>query len=161
MSDSNNEAAANHAPSGGSAAATAASVGGSPPSLHRFAFPTPIVFGAGARKEVTGHLRAAGYERPLLVTDRGLAALPVFEAFLRNLSGVTHAVFCGIWGNPVRSQAMQGAEAFREHRADSIIGIGGGAAIDVAKAIALMAEHPGDVLEYAWDFPNVRAITRA
>jgi alcohol dehydrogenase class IV len=127
-------------------------------SLHRLAFPTPIIFGPGARRELAGHLAAAGCARPLVVTDRGLAALPVFGDFERELAGVEHAVFSGIWGNPVRSQVMHGAEAYRAHDADSIIGIGGGAALDVAKAIAVMATHPGDILEYAWDHPQVRPI---
>ena len=55
---------------------------------------------------------------------------------------------------------MAGAAAFRAHRADASIGFGGGAALDVAKAIALMATHAGDVLEYAWDHPQVRADRR-
>ena len=130
-------------------------------TLHRFAFPTSILFGAGARREVAGHLAAAGFTRPLVVTDRGLAALPVFERFAAELSGVSPAVFSGIWGNPVRDQVVQGAKAFLTHHADSIIGIGGGAALDVAKAVALMAHHPGDILEYAWDHPHVRSITQA
>ena len=129
--------------------------------LHRFAFPTPIVFGAGARKEVASHLSAAGCVRPLVVTDRGVAALPMFDAFLRELNGVTPGLFSGVFGNPVRSQVMHGAHAYGEHRADSVIGIGGGAALDVAKAVALMAEHPGDILDYAWDHPQVRPISRA
>ena len=128
-------------------------------SLHRFAFPTAIVFGPGARREVAQHLRDAHRARPLVVTDRGLAALPVFAGFLQELNGVTPAVFSGVGGNPVGSQVMQGAEAFRAHRADSIIGIGGGAALDVAKAIAVMATHGGDILEYAWDHPRARPIT--
>jgi alcohol dehydrogenase class IV len=130
-------------------------------SIHRFAFPTAISFGAGARRELAGHLRAAGCARPLVVTDRGLAALPVFNAFLRELGNLSHAVFSGIWGNPVRSQVVAGAAAFRAHDADSVVGIGGGAALDVAKAIALMASHPGDILEYAWDHPQVRSIDAA
>ena len=129
-------------------------------SLHRFAFPTPIVFGPGARSEVAGHLVSSGCARPLVVTDRGVAALPVFARFVDGLRGVAHHVFSEVAGNPVRSQVMQGAAAYREHRADSIIGIGGGAALDVAKAVALMAGHPGDILEYAWDHPEARAITR-
>jgi len=129
--------------------------------LHRFAFPTSIVFGAGARKEVAGHLIAAGCSRPLVVTDRGVAALPMFGGFLRDLQGVAHAVFSGIGGNPVRGQVAHGTHAYREHRADSVIGIGGGAALDVAKAIALMADRPGDILDYAWDHPGVRPITGA
>ena len=127
---------------------------------HRLSFPTTILFGPGARKEVAGHLIAAGCARPLVVTDRGLAALPVFQSFLGDLRGVAHGVFSGISGNPVRDQVLQGVQAFREHRADSIVGVGGGAALDVAKAIALMATHPGDILEYAWDHPQVRPIAQ-
>ena len=51
--------------------------------------------------------------------------------------------------------------AFKAHDADAVIGLGGGAALDVAKAIALMATHPGDVLEYAWDHPRCADRSRA
>jgi hypothetical protein len=53
-----------------------------------------------------------------------------------------------------------GVEAYRAHRADAVIGFGGGAALDVAKLVALTAVHPGDVLEYAWDHPKVRPIEK-
>ena len=131
------------------------------PDIHRFAFPTTIHFGAGARKLVADHLRTQGMRRPLVVTDRGLAALPVFSAFLNELPGLDTAVFSGIWGNPVRSQVNAGKDAVIAHRADAVVGIGGGAALDVAKAIALMAHHDGDILEYAWDHPQVRPIENA
>jgi len=49
-------------------------------------------------------------------------------------------------------------DAYRAHRADAVIGFGGGAALDVAKAVALMSAHEGDVMEYAWDHPRVRPI---
>jgi alcohol dehydrogenase class IV len=126
--------------------------------IHRFAFPTPIHFGPGARKLVADHLRSAGRTRPLIVTDRGLAALPVFEAFRHELASLQSAVYAGVAGNPVRAQVTEGVDAFKRHGADSIVGIGGGAALDVAKAIALMSGHPGDILEYAWDHPQVRPI---
>jgi alcohol dehydrogenase class IV len=129
-------------------------------SLSKFAFPTQIVFGAGARHEVAAHLRAQGVKRPLIVTDRGIAPLPMLAAFRDSLAaaGLSPEVFAGIWGNPTGSQAMAGAAAFKVHGADAVIGFGGGAALDVAKAVALMAVHAGDVLEYAWDHPQVRAI---
>ena len=128
--------------------------------IHRFAFPTAIAFGPGARRGVAEHLVKAGRMRPLVVTDRGLAALPVLKDFVAALQGVDAALYAGVAGNPVRVQVTDGVAAYRAHRADSIIGIGGGAALDVAKAIALMVDHPGDVLEYAWDHPNVRPIER-
>jgi alcohol dehydrogenase class IV len=127
-------------------------------TVHRFAFPTTILFGPGARKQVADHLKAQGVTRPLIVTDRGIAPLPMLNAFIADLPGLDVAVFADIWGNPVASQAARGAAAFKNHRADAVIGLGGGAALDVAKAVALMATHEGDVLQYAWDHPNVRPI---
>jgi hypothetical protein len=53
---------------------------------------------------------------------------------------------------------MAGAAAFKAHGADCVIGFGGGAALDVAKVVGVMATHEGDVLEYVWDHPNVRPI---
>ncbi|MDQ6916787.1 MAG: iron-containing alcohol dehydrogenase [Pseudomonadota bacterium] len=128
--------------------------------IHRFAFPTAIHFGAGARALVAEHLLAQGIKRPLLVTDRGIAPLPMLESFITGLRGLDVAVYGEIWGNPVKSQVADGVAAYRAHRADAVIGLGGGAALDVAKAVALMAVHAGDVLEYAWDHPQVRAIER-
>jgi alcohol dehydrogenase class IV len=130
-------------------------------TIERFAFPTAICFGAGARKLVAEHLAAQGLERPLIVTDRGIAPLPLLSKFIADLHRLDVAVYSDIWGNPVKSQVAGGVAAFRKHRADSIIGLGGGAALDVAKAIALMAVHSGDVLEYAWDHPQVRPIEHA
>jgi len=127
-------------------------------TIERFAFPTAIHFGAGARKLVAEHLAAQGLERPLIVTDRGIAPLPLLAKFVADLHRMDVVVYSDIWGNPVKSQVAGGVAAFREHRADAIIGLGGGAALDVAKAIALMAVHGGDVLEYAWDHPHVRPI---
>jgi len=130
-------------------------------NVVRFSFPTTIHFGAGARKLIAANLIEEGIKRPLLVTDRGVAALPLLPELLALLSGLAVAVFADFGGNPVRAQVGRGAEAYREHRADAVIGVGGGAALDVAKAIALMAAHPGDILEYAWDHPRVRPIDQA
>ncbi len=129
-------------------------------SIERFSFPTTIHFGPGARKLVADHLKAQRIARPLLVTDRGIAALPLLAALVADLSGLDVAVFSDISGNPVRGQVAAGAAAYKAHRADAVIGVGGGAALDVAKAIALMANHDGDILDYAWDHPQVRAIAQ-
>jgi alcohol dehydrogenase class IV len=126
--------------------------------VTRFAFPTDIHFGAGARKRVAAHLAEAGCQRPLIVTDRALAALPVMAEFRSHLAQMNVAVFDGVFGNPTCAQVMAGAEAFKRHGADCIIGFGGGAALDVAKVVGLAATHDGDILEYVWDHPQVRPI---
>ena len=124
-------------------------------STHRFAFPTAIHFGPGARHLVAEHLKAQGVRRPLIVTDKGLAALPILHDFAEELEGLEVKVYAGVAGNPVKKQVDDGVAAYKAHRADGVVGFGGGAALDVAKAVALMAVHEGDVLQYAWDHPRV------
>ena len=129
--------------------------------ISQFAFPTQIHFGPGARKLVAEHLKKQGLARPLLVTDKGLAALPIVREFAAALQGLEVATYGGVFGNPTRQQVDDGVKAFKAHRADSVIGFGGGAALDVAKAVALMAVHEGSILEYAWDHPKVRPVANA
>lgn len=128
-------------------------------SLSSFSFPTAIQFGPGARKEVARHLLDQGLKRPLIVTDKALAALPVLAEFQWHLRGLEVEVFSGVFGNPTASQVMAGAAAYKAHRADCVIGFGGGAALDVAKVVGLAATHEGNIIEYVWDHPQVRAIT--
>jgi len=129
-------------------------------TITNFSFPTPIQFGAGARKLVGAHLIKQGCKRPLIVTDKALGALPVLAEFQSYLTGLDVAVFSGVFGNPTCSQVMDGAAAFKAHHADCVIGFGGGAALDVAKIVGVAATHEGDILEYVWDHPNVRSITQ-
>jgi len=129
-------------------------------TITHYSFPTAIAFGAGARKLVAEHLLARGLKRPLIVTDRALAALPVMAEFKGHLGGLHAGVFDGVFGNPTCAQVMASAAAFKSHGADCVIGFGGGAALDVAKVVGLMAVHDGDILEYVWDHPQVRPITQ-
>ncbi len=128
--------------------------------ISRFSFPTTIHFGPGARKLVGEHLREHGLRRPLVVTDRGLATLPVLADFMQHLgTGLEAAVYSGVHGNPTASQVAQGVAAYKAHGADCVIGFGGGAALDIAKVVAAMAVHDGNVIEYAWDHPQVRPLS--
>lgn len=130
-------------------------------TITRFSFPTTIHFGPGARKLAGPHLRDQGLKRALLVTDKGLVPLPLIAELKGELeaSGLAVAVFGGIWGNPTSGQVVNGAAAFEAHAADCVIGVGGGAALDVAKIVGLVAKNPGDVLSFAWDHPQARPIT--
>ena len=125
-----------------------------------FSFPTAIQFGAGARKLVADHLKQQGLKRPLIVTDRALAALPVLAEFRSHLAGLDAAVFGGVFGTPTGAQGLEGAAAYHAHGAACVIGFGGGAALDVAKVVGVAATHEGDILEYVWDHPKVRAIDK-
>lgn len=129
-------------------------------AIHRYSFPTTIHFGAGARRLCAGALRDRGAVRPLIVTDQGLLRLPIAQEILelQREAGLAAAIFGGVAGNPVESQVKAGVAAFREHGADAIIALGGGASIDVAKAVALMVDHPGDLFDYEDGKPDARPI---
>lgn len=128
-------------------------------SIVKFSFPTSIYFGVGSRMRVGQHLKDLGFKRPLIVTDKGMTELPIIAEFLSHLEGLTPSIYAGVHGNPTASQVTAGGIAFKAHQADCVIGIGGGASLDVAKVVGLAATHDGSILEYAWDHPKVRDIT--
>jgi alcohol dehydrogenase class IV len=132
-------------------------------TIARFSFPTDIRFGVGARHLVADELRRAGVTRPLVVTDKGVSGLAFVGELLDSLrdAGLDPALFDGVWGNPVVSQVSGGVDAYVAHDANGIVGLGGGAALDVAKAIALMTTHPGELFDYEDELPGARPITDA
>lgn len=127
-------------------------------SISRFSFPTAITFGAGVRKQVAEHFKGQGISAVMIVTDEMLSKLPFFTEYVSELkaAGLKIDVFNGVKGNPVKTQVMAGVDAFKKSGAAAILGIGGGAALDVAKAIALMVHHPGDVFDYEDEKPGAR-----
>lgn len=119
-------------------------------TIRQFNFPTTIRFGAGAIKELPGHLAANGLSKPLLVTDPQVSGLDFFKAIKQSLEAKSIAVevFCDIHKNPVKSDVLKGGEAYHNTNRDCIIGIGGGAAMDVARAIVLRVNHHRDLFDY-------------
>ena len=101
--------------------------------ISSFAFPTPILHGPGALREVPGRLSELGGRRPLIVTDQGLLSTPAFQS-LRSLLPRT-GIFSGVHPNPLEADVEAAAVAYREHRCDCVIGFGGGSALDVAKIV--------------------------
>ena len=124
----------------------------------QYDFPTKIVYGRGVRTHIVPAVAAAGQRRPILVTDRRLAELPLFSMIEEALQGIEYAVFSGVDGNPVKSQVVAGAAAFRQHGADCLIAVGGGSSVDVAKAIAVAITQSGDLFDYAFSSKPQRPI---
>ncbi|MGC1308749.1 MAG: iron-containing alcohol dehydrogenase [Phormidesmis sp.] len=118
-------------------------------TISTYNFPTKIRFGPGARTELTAELAALGIQRPLVVTDKDIAEIPWFVQIENALIESAEAkTFSGVWGNPVVSQVELGLRVYAAHEADGIVAVGGGAPMDVAKAIALKAHHPGHLFDY-------------
>ncbi|MBI1767736.1 MAG: iron-containing alcohol dehydrogenase, partial [Bacteroidetes bacterium] len=117
---------------------------------YQYNFPTTIRFGAGAIQELPDYLLKNNLSRPLIVTDPTVAQLEFFKTILSNLKkkNLSVEVFHGIHKNPVKSDVYKGADVFDATKRDSIIGIGGGAALDVARAIVLRVNHREDLFKY-------------
>jgi len=114
--------------------------------------PTEIRFGCGRLSEI-GEIVARYGKRCLLVTVPPFAALePIFEKARSSLAnaGVRVAHFDGVVPNPTTGSITAGADAAKAHKADVVVGLGGGSSIDTAKAIAVEATHDGTCWDYLW-----------
>ena len=116
-------------------------------------YPTAIKAGPGRIKELPHWCRELGMARPLLVTDPGLAALPMIGEAVRacRQAGLECGLFHEVKGNPTGRNVDDGVARYREGRHDGVIAFGGGSALDAAKAIALMAGQNRPL----WDFEDV------
>lgn len=118
--------------------------------ISQFNFPTTIRFGAGVVKELGDYLKKNNWVRPLIVTDPTVRELPFFKGIVTDLqnAGISVEVFSDIHKNPVKSDVYKGSDAYDQTQRDSIIGIGGGAGLDVARAILLRINHREDLFKY-------------
>ena len=118
-----------------------------------WSFPTAIRFGPGRIAELADACRASGIEKPLLVTDAGLAALPITVAALDSLNsaGLGAGLFSDVQPNPVDSDLTRGIAAFKAGGHDGVVAFGGGSGLDTGKLIAFMAGQTRPV----WDFEDI------
>ena len=118
--------------------------------IYQYNFPTTIRFGANVIKELPAYLLANKLKSPLIVTDPNVAQLPFFKSIVDDLRrhNISAEVFSAIHKNPVKSDVYKGTEVWDNTGRDSIIGIGGGAGLDVARAIVLRIHHREDLFKY-------------
>ena len=118
--------------------------------IYQYNFPTTIRFGANVIKELPAYLQANKLKAPLIVTDPIVAQLPFFKSIVEDLRrhNISAEVFSAIHKNPVKSDVYKGTEVWDSTGRDSIIGIGGGAGLDVARAIVLRIHHREDLFKY-------------
>jgi alcohol dehydrogenase class IV len=106
-----------------------------------WSFPTRIVFGPGEAARTGEEAKTASITRALVVTDPGVVQAGLIERIVASLekAGIAVSAYTGVSGNPTEDDVEGGARAFAEHRADGVVAIGGGSALDVGKLVALRA----------------------
>lgn len=118
-----------------------------------WSYPTTVRFGAGRIAEISQACAEAGISRPLLVTDRGLAELPVTQTALDAAKGggLDCALFAEVDPNPTDINLAAGIAAYLTSDCDGVIAFGGGSGIDLGKTVAFMAGQTRPV----WDFEDI------
>ena len=118
-----------------------------------WSYPTAIKFGAGRIVELADACKGAGIKKPLLVTDRGLAGLPITAQALDILdaAGLGRAMFSEVDPNPNEKNLAAGLEVYRAGGHDGVIAFGGGSGLDLGKMVAFMSGQTRPV----WDFEDI------
>jgi alcohol dehydrogenase class IV len=118
--------------------------------IYQYNFPTTIRFGAGVSKELGDYLLKNKLSKPLIVTDTTVAQLDFFKEIITDLEkkNISTEIFNDIHKNPVKSDVYKGTDVYDAAFRDAVIGIGGGAALDVARAIVLRVNHREDLFKY-------------
>ena len=118
-----------------------------------WSYPTAVRFGAGRISELGDACAAAGISRPLLVTDRGLAGLPIAGKAREILAaaGLGDALFADVDPNPNEINLAAGVAAYQAGGHDGVIAFGGGSGLDLGKMVAFMAGQTRPV----WDFEDI------
>ncbi len=123
-----------------------------------FSFPTRTLFGAGALAELPTRARALRLHRPLVVTDPGLLPTDAFRALARALGEAQKEkewfLYSGVHPNPIEQDVREAAAAFARNNCDGVIAIGGGSALDVGKAVRLLAKRPALNFTAFYDEPD-------
>ncbi len=121
--------------------------------VGNWSYPTAMKFGAGHIQELAEACKSLGMKRPLLVTDKGLAPLPITSQALDILeaAGLGRGLFAEVDPNPSELNLAAGVEAYKAGGHDGVIAFGGGSGLDLGKMVAFHAGQTRPI----WDFEDI------
>jgi 4-hydroxybutyrate dehydrogenase len=122
-----------------------------------FTFPNRVIFGRGTSASLAAELSRLGITRPLIVTDAGLVASGLVADVTAPIKPAV--LFQDVQGNPTEADVLAGLERYQNQCCDGLVGLGGGSTVDVAKAIRLLATHPGRFADYDYTQGGLDRIT--
>ncbi|WP_430260511.1 iron-containing alcohol dehydrogenase [Neorhizobium sp. IRS_2294] len=128
--------------------------------MARITYLTTIDFGPGELQQLQNAIAELKLARPLLISDRGLAASGLAERVRAMLPEGT-AIYLDTPSNPTEQAVQDALALYRTHDCDGIVALGGGSPIDLAKGVALLATHDGPLETYAAIYGGVDRITAA
>lgn len=112
-------------------------------------FLTTCIFDHGAVAKLGATLAGFGVSRPMVITDPGIKAVGLLDTILENLGMEPAAVFADTVANPTEDQAIAVAAQYNAANADGLVALGGGSAMDLTKAVGLLASQGGPLEKYA------------
>lgn len=117
---------------------------------YTFSFPIWVEFGSGASENVGSLVDSQGWEKVLVVSDRGLVDVGLLEGTEESLeeAGVEYAVYDGVEPNPTVSMVEDATHRLEAESCDAVVAVGGGSVMDVGKGASLMATNPGEIADY-------------
>ena len=122
---------------------------------------TEIRFGPGSAAELAQVCQTLGFEKPLFITDKGVVAAGLIDRIL-SMNDLPHFhVFDGTPSNPTEAATREGVASFQQAGCDGIVAVGGGSSIDLAKAVAVAARHPGPLRQFALIEGGLSRVTAA
>ena len=124
--------------------------------VRTFEIPTVMKHGLGSLSSLADEVKALGMKRALVVCGSGIIGAGLLERAESPLkaANISYVVFDRVVPNPTISTVEEGTECYQSNECDGLIGLGGGSAMDTAKAIGVVAANGGSIRDYEWADPQ-------
>lgn len=116
----------------------------------KFTLPQEVMFEQNGLEKLPEMIQKMGFQKPMILSDRGLEKIGLVKKVEEILeqAGITYCSYVDILPNPTVAMVDQAAQYYKEQKADSIVALGGGSPMDVAKAVGVVVRYGGSITQY-------------